>query len=248
MTTSFCQSCGMPMQEHLFGTELTGERSSEYCSYCYDNGAFLQPDITLEDMIQICIPFLQKKGMDHQEAETLLQTTLPTLNRWRKETKSIEPRFETKEAFSFVGVGARTANIHEMTGKGEIPALWEKYFTEQIMEHIPAKLRMGETIALYSNYESDQFGEYTFSIGAAVENTTLIPEGMMEISIPSAKYAVFTTEVGPVKDIVMQAWMGIWKWFETANVERTFTGDFEVYDEKCTNPDQAQVDIYIAIK
>ena len=42
------------------------------------------------------------------------------------------------------------------------------------------------------------------------------------------------------------AWIDIWKWFETSGVERTYTGDFELYDERCVDPDQAVVDIYIS--
>ena len=36
----FCQSCGMPMGDtnELFGTEKNGEKSADYCKYCYENG------------------------------------------------------------------------------------------------------------------------------------------------------------------------------------------------------------------
>jgi len=37
--------------------------------------------------------------------------------------------------------------------------------------------------------------------------------------------------------------MKIWD----ANLPRTFTADFEVYDEKAQNPEDAAVDIFIAI-
>ncbi|MFC5589573.1 hypothetical protein ACFPRA_11775 [Sporosarcina soli] len=40
----------------------------------------------------------------------------------------------------------------------------------------------------------------------------------------------------------------MWRWFEQEEVECTYTGDFEVYDERCLDPQNAQVDIYIAIK
>lgn len=49
----FCQSCGMPMakDEQGGGTQADGvAKSTEYCSKCYQNGAFTEPDITFEAM------------------------------------------------------------------------------------------------------------------------------------------------------------------------------------------------------
>ncbi|XEC93776.1 hypothetical protein AB6A23_20835 [Paenibacillus tarimensis] len=34
----------------------------------------------------------------------------------------------------------------------------------------------------------------------------------------------------------------------TAGVERSFTGDFERYDERSADPNNEQIDIYISIK
>lgn len=49
----FCQSCGMPMSKDPKGggSEMDGSQNKEYCSYCYQDGAFIQPDITAEQMV-----------------------------------------------------------------------------------------------------------------------------------------------------------------------------------------------------
>lgn len=48
---TFCQSCGMPIdQPELMGTEKDGSKSTIYCKFCYRNGEFADPDITLEAM------------------------------------------------------------------------------------------------------------------------------------------------------------------------------------------------------
>ncbi|WP_414047603.1 zinc ribbon domain-containing protein [Macrococcus equi] len=50
----FCQSCGMPLNLHdedVRGTEKDGSKSLKFCSYCYQNGQFIDPDITKEEML-----------------------------------------------------------------------------------------------------------------------------------------------------------------------------------------------------
>ena len=43
-----CQSCGMPLSKDPRGggTNADGSKSSEYCSRCYSEGAFTQPEMT----------------------------------------------------------------------------------------------------------------------------------------------------------------------------------------------------------
>ena len=51
-TYKVCQSCGMPLKrdENGGGTEADGSRSTKYCSHCYQDGHFVLPDITAEQM------------------------------------------------------------------------------------------------------------------------------------------------------------------------------------------------------
>jgi hypothetical protein len=81
----FCQSCGMPLQHpEDFGTATGGARSDEYCRYCFVEGAFTDPDITLPAMIDLCTGILVQRGMHKDQAHTLMSGTLPTLRRWQR--------------------------------------------------------------------------------------------------------------------------------------------------------------------
>ncbi|WP_094603973.1 hypothetical protein SPSIL_043980 [Sporomusa silvacetica DSM 10669] len=82
----FCQSCGMPLsgQEELLGTTASGSKTEEYCIYCYENGQFKQPDLTLEGMIEVCLPHMKENGMTEAAARRLLREHLPNLKRWHK--------------------------------------------------------------------------------------------------------------------------------------------------------------------
>ena len=82
-----CQSCGMPMKvEEDFGMELTGERNKEYCKFCYTDGEFTSPNITLNEMINKLVrASIDTLGLDEDLARKMAETKLPQLKRWKSE-------------------------------------------------------------------------------------------------------------------------------------------------------------------
>lgn len=49
-----CQSCTMPIsQDKDKGTERIGGLSQEYCHLCYQQGAFVDPRITVDGMYEL---------------------------------------------------------------------------------------------------------------------------------------------------------------------------------------------------
>ena len=79
----FCQSCGMPMlKPGDFGTENTGIHSNEYCHYCYADGCFTTPRMTMADMLDVCVDAMARQGMPKAEARKLMIDVLPRLKRW----------------------------------------------------------------------------------------------------------------------------------------------------------------------
>lgn len=82
---NFCQSCGMPMESPAqYGTEADGSRSHDYCSYCYDKGAFTFGG-SMDEMIEICVPPMTEGNPDMtaDKARQMMQQFFPTLKRWR---------------------------------------------------------------------------------------------------------------------------------------------------------------------
>jgi hypothetical protein len=81
----FCQSCGMPLnQAEDFGTSVEGHRVNDYCHFCYQAGAFINPDITMEEMIDLCVGIMVQRGMPEPKARAMLTDVLPHLKRWRE--------------------------------------------------------------------------------------------------------------------------------------------------------------------
>ena len=77
----------MPLQTEKAGdcrgTEVDGTMSEKWCSLCYADGKFINPDTSLEEMKQIVDRALkeQKSGFLMRKM-ALMQ--LPTLERWKK--------------------------------------------------------------------------------------------------------------------------------------------------------------------
>jgi hypothetical protein len=80
-----CQSCGMPMKKSKdFGTNVDGNRNDNYCCFCFKNGDFTNPDLTMEQMINKLVGFADRMGMTQSQAKELAQTVIPKLKRWQK--------------------------------------------------------------------------------------------------------------------------------------------------------------------
>lgn len=84
-----CQSCvTILIKNSDKGTEIGGCQSEEYCTFCYQQGRFLQ-DFTIEELIEILVRHLDRWNQDNgvnltaQEARIELQKLLPTLKRWK---------------------------------------------------------------------------------------------------------------------------------------------------------------------
>lgn len=82
-----CQSCGMPLSAEFgnHGTNADGSSNAEYCSFCFQNGAFTNPDQTLSEMIQSSIENMTADlNMPADKASELANSFISTLKRWQK--------------------------------------------------------------------------------------------------------------------------------------------------------------------
>jgi predicted transcriptional regulator YdeE len=165
-----------------------------------------------------------------------------------KKTTDMNPRAVEQEGFTVVGIAVRTSNAEQMTAARPIGALWERLFKEGVLAAIPNKAD-GNIVAVYSEYASDKDGEYTYLLGARVRKVESVPLGMKEKKVPAGRYAVFTSERGPVEKVVVEMWRRVWETPKNAlGGDRTYKADFEVYDQRAQNPADAVVDLYVAVR
>jgi hypothetical protein len=76
----------MPLEEDEdFGTAADGFRVNDYCRFCFQNGAFMDPGISMQGMIDQCVGILAQQGiMPESQAKALMTEVIPKLKRWLK--------------------------------------------------------------------------------------------------------------------------------------------------------------------
>lgn len=83
--TLICQSCGMPLDNdpQKGGTNMDKSRSDKYCSFCFQDGKFVDNGITLEQKIAKNIQIAVNMGMTKDKAKQMAESILPKLERWK---------------------------------------------------------------------------------------------------------------------------------------------------------------------
>jgi predicted transcriptional regulator YdeE len=145
-------------------------------------------------------------------------------------------------SFSVIGISVRTINENGQSAN-DIPALWNRFISEKIAEKIPGKTDRS-IYCIYTEYEKDHTKPYTTILGCKVDDLNNIPVGMVGKTFNGGNYSVHTAKGNLLQGAVFNEWTKIWN----ADLQRTFTADFEVYGEKAQDVQNAEVDIFIAIK
>lgn len=161
------------------------------------------------------------------------------------QTKIVE-----KGELNFVGLKIETSNMNEMEpSTAKIPDAWEKFFEGNISAQISNKTDEDTCYGVYSDFADGADGKYILTIGSMVKEIGEQDPKLSSKTLPKSKYMVFTSEAGPIPKVLVESWVYIWNYFrEHPEYQRSFTGDFELYDERCNNPQNSVIDIYISIK
>ena len=180
-------------------------------------------------------------------AVAIVACAIITLSEMKRET-DMNPKAVQQDGFTMVGIAVRTNNAEQMTPERPIGKQWERLFREGVLAAIPNKAD-GNIVALYTEYASDKDGEYTYVLGARVTKVESVLAGMVAKNVPAGRYAVFTSERGPVQTIVVEMWRRVWETPKSAlGGDRTYKADFEVYDQRAQNPGDSVVDLYISVR
>jgi predicted transcriptional regulator YdeE len=154
---------------------------------------------------------------------------------------------QQRDGFYVVGLTARTNNAHEMSGKGKIGEVWQEFLRPDLVVKIPNKIGV-DLIAVYTDYETDHTGHYTYLLGMPISSAEALPASLTVKHIPPGRYAVFRSERGPIKEVVPEVWQRIWALsHKQLGGKRAFKSDFEIYDQRAADPENAQIDVYVGL-
>ncbi|OGT54024.1 MAG: transcriptional regulator [Gammaproteobacteria bacterium RIFCSPHIGHO2_12_FULL_41_15] len=152
---------------------------------------------------------------------------------------------------TLVGLTTRTNNKNEMNPRtSKIGALAGLYWGNQVANSIQHRAKPEVTYAVYTDFESNEHGDYTYFIGEAIDSLQDQDlEKFKTMTIQASNYQKFTTESGKMPEVVISAWQEVWAMKENDfGGKRKYVADFEVYDERAIDPNNTVIDIYIGIE
>ncbi len=149
-----------------------------------------------------------------------------------------------------VGLTVRTTNKAESDfAAGRMFPCIQRYFHENIASLIPNRKKPGTTFCVYTDYESDHTGEYTYLIGEEVDSFGELPHDLKPHVIAPQTYTKFVNGPGRMPDVVREPWYKIWQMTpDELGGTRRYLADFEIYDERAQDHEKLVLDIYIGVK
>ena len=153
------------------------------------------------------------------------------------------PRLITVNSFPIIGTELRAA-LRDGREAEEIPAFWERFRDGAVTSRIPAV----NPEVFYGVYQDwNEVDALSLITCYEVAPGARPGKGLVSLTVPGAKYAVFSAR-GPVPDALVATWRYIYgEWFPQTSYERVKALDFERYDH-FADPADAAVDIYIPVK
>jgi len=139
------------------------------------------------------------------------------------------------ESQTISGLKVRTTNEAEMNPEtAKIGQMWGDFF-EKI---VPILKENASIYGVYTNYESDAFGEFDVIAGSDMQN-----EELETVTLYEGNYLCFEAK-GEMPQAVIETWGKIWAYFSDENCteKRVFKSDFELY------LGQDKAEIYIGVE
>ncbi len=148
-----------------------------------------------------------------------------------------------------VGISVRTNNTAEMNpGAAKISSTISKFVQGNIGEKIINRKNPGKTFFIYTKYESDFRGNYTYFVGEEVVSFEGASADLETHTIPPQNYVKFTNGPHKMPDVCINAWQQIWT-MSPADFggERAYIADFEIYQKQPSDQENVTLDIYIGL-
>ena len=75
----------MPLHEEKnWGINKDNSKTTEYCIFCFENGEFTNPNLTMQEVIEKSIQMSTKLWVPENTAREIANNTIPKLKRWQQ--------------------------------------------------------------------------------------------------------------------------------------------------------------------
>src|SRR6476660_8176215 len=135
----------------------------------------------------------------------------------------------------------KTSNINDQSSV-DCGNLWQEFEKGNYAQIIPNRMT-DEILAVYHQYEGDHTKSFSYFIGCKVKPDTEIPAGLETLTIAKGTYQKIDAK-GKMPDCVINAWKEVWVF----NIPRSYEMDFEVYDERSKDWNNAEVEVYLSVE
>jgi predicted transcriptional regulator YdeE len=123
-----------------------------------------------------------------------------------------------RESFAVSGHEAETTNAREFSGLGVIAQLWSAVDASG-----------GPLIAVYSAYESDRDGKYSYLLGVEVDAAQQAAEHLRLRIVEEGDYLCLKHEGQVTPQAVVDLWQQVWTLEDRGELARAYRTDFETY-------------------
>lgn len=139
---------------------------------------------------------------------------------------------------------ARTNNSSPEMGN-IIGGLWQKFYSAEIFPKLTNRTN-AYALGMYTEYSSDENGDYTAAVGCEVTGKPSLPSEMKIIKIPAGKYAEFSITGEMDTNEQLASLQGLWQELWGMDLDRAYVCDFEEY--RSADPKFADIHVYIGLK
>ena len=147
------------------------------------------------------------------------------------------------DEFYLIGLAMSTKTSNE-NGQSSIDCenLWHEFHKQKYADKILDKVS-DDIYGVYFDYDGDSTKPFNYFIGYKVKKDSVLPTGLQSLIIAEGKFEKVTAK-GKMPECVIKAWKQIWE----SPLERAYKYDFEIYDERSKNWEDAEVEVFVSIK
>ncbi len=147
---------------------------------------------------------------------------------------AIQPVIKRFEEIQVVGLGTRfiSASSPDTNNLTVIPKLWGDYLPRagEIKARL-SRFNIGVVVCLEERDQKAHPAEMLYVAGAQVAETSQIPPGMINLTVPAGNYAVFTHH-GSVHEIGRTIGQIFGSWLPQSGLKLRSAPHLELYDER----------------